>query len=68
LHWCLDVTFREDDSRIRQGYAAQNMAVVRHIALNFLKKEKSKMSIRGKRKKAGWDNDYMIKVLADVIG
>ena len=68
LNWCLDVTFREDDSRIRQGYAAQNMAVVRHIALNFLKKEKSKMSVRGKRKKAGWDNDYMIKVLADVIG
>jgi len=51
LHWCLDVTFREDDSRIRQSFAAQNMAVVRHISLNFLKKEKSKMSVRGKRKK-----------------
>ena len=58
----------EDDSRIRQGFAAQNMAVVRHIALNFLKKEKSKMSVRGKRKKAGWDEDYLIKVLADAIG
>ncbi len=68
LHWCLDVTFREDDSRIRQGFAAQNMAVVRHIALNFLKKEKSKMSIRGKRKKAGWDESYLLKVLADAIG
>jgi len=68
LHWCLDVTFREDESRIRQGFAAQNMAVVRHIALNFLKKEKSKMSVRGKRKKAGWDDDYLIKVLADAIG
>jgi len=68
LHWCLDVTFREDDSRIRQGFSAQNMAVVRHIALNFLKKEKSKMSVRGKRKKAGWDDDYLIKVLADAIG
>jgi len=68
LHWCLDVTFREDDSRIRQGFAAQNMAVARHIALNFLKKEKSKMSIRGKRKKAGWDEDYLLKVLADAIG
>ena len=68
LHWCLDVTFREDDSRIRQGFAAQNMAVVRHIALNFLKKEKSKMSIRGKRKKAGWDERFLLKVLDDAIG
>jgi predicted transposase YbfD/YdcC len=68
LHWCLDVTFREDDSRIRKGFAAQNMAVVRHIALNFLKKEKSKTSIRGKRKKAGWDENFLLKVLADAIG
>lgn len=68
LHWCLDVTFREDDSRIRQGFAAQNMAVIRHIALNFLKKEKSKTSIRGKRKKAGWDEGFLLKVLADAIG
>jgi len=68
LHWCLDVTFREDDCRIRQGFSAQNMAVVRHIALNFLKKEKSKMSIRGKRKKAGWDESFLFKVLADAIG
>ena len=68
LHWCLDVTFREDDSRIRKGFAAQNMAVVRHIALNFLKKEKSKTSIRGKRKKAGWDENFLLKVLADAVG
>ncbi len=67
LHWCLDVTFREDDSRIRKGFAAQNMAVVRHIALNFLKKEKSKTSVRGKRKKAGWDDAFLFKVLADAI-
>lgn len=68
LHWCLDVTFREDDSRIRKGFSAQNMAVVRHIALNFLKKEKSKISIRGKRKQAGWDDGFLFKVLADAIG
>lgn len=67
LHWSLDVTFREDDSRIRVGFAAQNMAVVRHIALNLLKKEKSKNSVRGKRKKAGWNNDYLLDVLAAAV-
>ena len=64
LHWVLDVTFREDDSRIRKGNAAQNMAVIRHMALNLLKREQStKRSIRGKRLKAGWDEDYLARVL-----
>jgi len=64
LHWVLDVAFREDDSRIRTGNAAQNMAVLRHIALNLLKREQStKRSIRGKRLKAGWDEDYLAQVL-----
>lgn len=64
LHWVLDVAFREDDSRIRKGYAAENMAVLRHIALNKLKSEKTlKRGIKGKRKAAGWDDDYLIKVL-----
>jgi predicted transposase YbfD/YdcC len=64
LHWVLDVTFHEDDSRIRKGNAAQNMAVLRHMALNLLKQEQStKRSIRGKRLKAGWDESYLIKVL-----
>jgi predicted transposase YbfD/YdcC len=64
LHWVLDVTFHEDDSRIRTGYAAQNMAVLRHMALNLLKQEQStKRSIRGKRLKAGWDEDYLAQVL-----
>lgn len=67
LHWSLDVTFREDESRIRTGFAAQNMAVVRHIALNLLKKEKSKTSVRGKRMKAGWDEGYLLEVLAAAI-
>lgn len=64
LHWVLDVTFREDDSRIRIGNAAQNMAVLRHMALNLLKREQStKRSLRGKRLKAGWDEDYLVQVL-----
>ena len=64
LHWVLDVTFREDDSRIRTGNAAQNMTVLRHMALNLIKQEQStRRSVRGKRLKAGWDEDYLAKVL-----
>lgn len=65
LHWVLDVSFREDESRIRKGKAPENFAVLRHIALNMIKKEKSaKKSIKSKRLRAGWDNDYLLKVLA----
>lgn len=64
LHWVLDMAFREDDSRVRKGYGPQNMAILRHIALNKLKNEKTlKRGIKAKRKTAGWDNDYLIKVL-----
>jgi predicted transposase YbfD/YdcC len=65
LHWCLDVAFHEDDSRIRSGYAPQNMAVIRHMALNLLSQESSaKVGKKAKRLKAGWDNTYLTKVLA----
>ena len=64
VHWVLDVTFREDDCRIRRGNGAENFAVLRHIALNLLKRENSaKRSLRAKRKKAAWDDDYLLKVL-----
>ena len=64
LHWRLDVSFREDNCRIRKDYAPQNLAVVRHIALNLLSRDRSeKMGIENKRLKAGWDNDYLVKIL-----
>lgn len=64
LHWVLDVTFGEDASRIRKDHAPANMTIMRHIAVNLLKQEKtSKRSMAGKRKKAGWDDAYLLKVL-----
>ena len=64
LHWVLDVAFQEDASRARAGQAGQNFAVLRHIALNLLQQEPSRMSIRAKRLRAGWDNDFLLKILA----
>lgn len=64
LHWVLDISFREDESRIRKANAPQNFAVLRHIALNLLKQEKtSKRSVKTKRLKAGWNDRYLAKVL-----
>ena len=64
LHWVLDVSFREDDCRIRQGHGAQNMAVLRHMALNLLRREAGhKRGIKARRKRAGWDRDYLFQVL-----
>jgi len=63
VHWCLDVTFKEDYSRSRMGHAAQNLATLRRLALNALRREPGKRSLRLKVKRAGWDNDYLFKVL-----
>jgi predicted transposase YbfD/YdcC len=64
LHWVLDVSFREDECRIRQGHGAQNMAVLRHMALNLLRREGGhKRGIKARRKRAGWDRDYLFQVL-----
>ena len=63
LHWRLDVTFREDESRIRRGNAAHNLGVIRHVAMNLLKSESSKLSVRKKRIRAGLNDHYRSKVL-----
>lgn len=64
FHWVLDVTFREDDSRIRRGDSPQNMAVLRHIALNILKQDQTKSSLKQKRFRAGLDDSFMLKLLS----
>ena len=64
LHWVLDMTFREDESRIRRGVAPQNFAVLRRMALNLLIRETTmKKGVKQKRLKAGWDEDTLAKVL-----
>ncbi len=64
LHWVLDVTFRDDDSRVRKDHAPANFAVIKHIAMNLLSKAKGKHSLRVMRKKAGWNNQFLLKILA----
>lgn len=64
LHWVLDMVFREDESRIRKGHGPENFAVLRHIAINLIKKETtSKGGVKARRNRAGWDNSYLLKVL-----
>lgn len=63
LHWVLDVSFSEDQSRLRKGFGARNMAVVRHFALNLVRSAKDKNSIKLRRKTAGWTPDYLDQLL-----
>ena len=65
LHWSLDIAFREDESRVRTGHGPENLAVLRHMALNVLKQEQTaKVGIKTKRLKAGWDEAYLLRLLA----
>jgi predicted transposase YbfD/YdcC len=65
LHWVLDVTFREDASRVRERNAARNLALLRRIALNLVRADTSlKASLKGKRKYAGWDDTFMASLIA----
>ena len=63
LHWTLDVTFKEDLSRLRKGHGANNMAVVRHFAINLVRHAKDKRSIKTRRKRASWDPAYLRTIL-----
>jgi predicted transposase YbfD/YdcC len=64
LHWVLDVCFREDQSRARAGHAAENLATLRRLALNLLKREKTKKrGVKGKQLNAGWDHAYLLRLL-----
>lgn len=64
LHWSLDVCFAEDACRIRAGYAAENMAILRHMTINVLKNDTTKKrGIKGKQKNAAWDHSYLLSLL-----
>lgn len=66
LHWSLDVSFADDLNRTRTGYAQENLSIIKRIALNLLKKEKSaNCGITAKRKKAGWDNKYLRAIIGE---
>jgi predicted transposase YbfD/YdcC len=64
LHWRLDVVMNEDQDRSRLGNGPNNLAVLRHFALNVMQKDTTKGSLRGKFKRAGWDDAYLAKLLA----
>jgi predicted transposase YbfD/YdcC len=64
LHWTLDIAFREDECRVRQGHAAQNFALLKRLALNLLKRDKTaKVGVKARRLKAGWSSTYLEKIL-----
>lgn len=63
LHWTLDVTFKDDQSRLRKGHGANNMAIVRHFAINLVRAVTDKKSIKLRRKRAGWDTKYLETLL-----
>ena len=65
LHWVLDVTFREDDSRVRHRTAARNLAILRKIAINLMGRNRTpRISMRARRKQAAWNDEYMLALLA----
>lgn len=66
LHWTLDVVFKDDQSRLRKGHGAKNMAIVRHFAINLVRAAKDKRSVKTRRKVAGWDTNYLDTLLGHI--
>ena len=66
LHWTLDVTFNDDQSRLRKGHGAHNMAIVRHFAINLVRSVADKKSLKLRRKRAGWDTKYLETLLGSL--
>ena len=66
-HWVLDVTYKEDQSRLRKGHGALNMAIVRHFSINLVRTLDDKRSIKLRRKAAGWDTGYLVQILGNPI-
>ena len=64
LHWVMDMVFRDDDCRVREGNAAANFVTLRHIAHNLARRASGEMSIRARRKAAAWDDEYLISLAA----
>ena len=63
MHWILDVVFREDDSRLRNGHVAENFGLLRKFALSLLRQDTSPGSLKGKRKRAAWNTDFLESLL-----
>ena len=63
LHWVLDVTFRDDDSRVRMDQGPANLSIIKHAAMNYLKRAKNKKSLRVMRKIAGWNDELLAQII-----
>lgn len=63
MHWLLDIAFKDDLSRYRSGHGAKNPAILRRFALGLVRANKSKGSIKARRKLAGWNKDFLLEIL-----
>ena len=67
LHWVLDVVFRDDHARVRKGYGARNMGLIKRIAVNLLKSATDKNSLKVRRKKASWSTGYLHSLIIGTV-
>src|SRR5204862_5477619 len=68
LHWVLDVVFHDDLARLRSGHGPENMAIVKHMALNLMRSTKASASLKVRRKKAAWNTTYLSQVVCGAAG